>query len=313
MPNPNISTAYPGNLSHSEFLSLMVLGNQAVQKGSVWIVEDERKTAYFPKLAVNANLIQEQKATPDDPSNAASYTELAVTPVDMMLYDRINPRQFDTIWRQFQGDGPKVDRIMNPQVQAALLREFQKSVNNQLGDLIWAGDNSLAATSPLRFFDGYITLAAADSDVIDVTNIGAITEANVVSILEDCRQAIPDAILDDPNLVIHMNTGDHTKYVDSQYNKANKGPADFEGNSITRFRGIEIRHYTGLPANSIIICISSTGSDSNLVGAVDAASDAENIIIQKWRSDSDLFFVKANFRMAVGLVFGAQTILYQGS
>ena len=65
---------------------------------------------------------------------------------------------------------------------------------------VWQGDTAAGGGSPLRFFDGFIKILGADG-AIAPTPAGNITAANVIGILEDCVQAIPDALYDDPNMI----------------------------------------------------------------------------------------------------------------
>lgn len=123
---------------------------------------------------------------------------------------------------------------------------------------------------------------------------------------------MPDDIYDNPDLVIHMNTGDFRKYQEASR------ALDFKGTNITKaedamFAGFEIRHYSGLPANSIMLAISTPNeATTNMYGAVDMANDADNLVIERWRPESELFFVKILFKMDVNCGFFQEVILYQG-
>jgi hypothetical protein len=131
----------------------------------------------------------------------------------MMIYiPDINPRVFENVWKEFHPTGSLPDKVLDPNVQRVFAEVVLKQAQNQIGRLVWQGDTTLATSNPLHFFNGYVTRSAASSTNIDVTNIGTITVNNVITILNNCDAAVPDALYEDPDMVIHMNTGDFRKY-----------------------------------------------------------------------------------------------------
>lgn len=308
-----VTTQANGILGSDEILTLTVLGNEAVEKGSLFVFEDVQDKMQIGRMTNEDDIIQVRSATPTNEKGEPDYDEQELDPKEMMVYYRFNPRIYEPVWREFQPEGPLVDRVLDPEVQRALLQVTNDKIQKQLGELIWQGNNALATSSPLHFFSGYITRAAASADTIDVANIGVITAANVIAILEDVVQAIPDAIFDNSDLVIHMNTGDFRKYQEALRALDFKGSDLFEAGA-QRFGGFEIRHYTGLPANSIMTAVSNANqSTTNMFGAVDMADDDKNILIEKWRPESELHFVKLLFKMDVNCGFFQEVVLYQGS
>lgn len=310
MPNVSVTSNYAGE-SISDILQLMVLGNEAVDKGALYVVDQSKagqKEVSIGRMTATSDLLQDRQAEPTNPSNALTYDERKITPLEFMFYDKFNPRNFEPSWRQFQPDGPLVDRVNNPKIQKAIMEVLTKRINQQIGKLIWQGDKT--TTGALRFFDGFVTIAKADANVIAVTPAGNITEANVQSILKSADAAIPDALYDDPSVVFLMNTADTRKFQDSVIALANKGQGPADEVPLI-YKGRKLVNFSGFPANHIMIAKTGSGPDSNLWGAVDMQDDAENLKIERWRPESELFFIKALGKMAVNYGFGQEIVLYK--
>jgi hypothetical protein len=306
MASVNVTSAYVGNVVET-LLELMVLGNQAVQKGSVHIETDVKKALYLPRITADADQIQARAETPSSPSDSFTYEERLLTPTDQMFYDLVNPRYFEDVWRPFQPTGPLVDRVDNPQVLSAILRETVKTIGNQLGKLIWQGDTAGAAA--VSWMDGYEKIIAADAASIKVTPGGVITAANVIGILESVEAAIPESIWEDPAVVFHMSTADLRLY------KEAARALDFKGSNITealeaRFAGREIRHYAGLSKDKIIVAKATTGRDSNLWAGVDVSGDEENVKVERYRPESEKFIIKVLYKYGVQVAQPEESIIY---
>lgn len=310
MGNPTITTSYAGN-DIGKILQLAVVGNEAVQKKSFFIHENVQKKKEITRGFVSDNIIQEYQAMPTVPSNALSFTPRSLEPVKMMIYDLINPMEFQSFWEQYQPDGPLADKVLNRDIQRVILEMYTKKSDNQLGRIVWQGNTAAGATSPLRFLNGIVTKAIADSSVIDVTPAGNITSANVIAILTTVDASIPDSLYEDPSMIIHMNTGDFRKYQDAIIAKTYKGQGEADKVPAI-FKGREIRTYSGFPANYIMVAKADTNPvNTALHMGVNMVNDPENLKLERWRPEGDLYFLKASFMMDVNYAFGEEIVLYQ--
>lgn len=310
MGNPVITTSYAGN-DIGKILQLAVVGNEAVKKKSFYIHEGVQKTKEITRGFVADNIIQEHQAMPSIPSNALTFTPRTLTPGKMMIFDLINPMEFQSFWEQYQPDGPLADKVLNTDILRVILEMYTKKSDNQLGRLIWQGNTSAGATSPLRFFNGIVTRAIADAGVIDVTPAGNITAANVIAILTAVYAAIPDALWEDPSMKIHMNTGDFRKYQDAIIALTYKGQGQAEKVPAI-FKGMEIVPYSGFPANYVMAAKADTNPlNTNLHLAVNMTSDTDNLKLERYRPEGDLYFLKAAFMMDANYGFSEEVILYQ--
>jgi hypothetical protein len=312
MASPALTSNFNGSVL-DYIITEAVTGNEAVQKGSLYVIPDVQEKISIAKMVSSANPIIDREAMPTTKSATVTWSEATLSPVDMMIYiPDINPRVFENAWREFQPKGSLPDKVLDPNIQRVFAEVVLKQAQNQIGRLVWQGDDSLAASSPLHFFDGYITRSAASGTNIDVTNIGTITEANVITILKNCDAAVPDALYEDPDMIVHMNTGDFRKYQNAVRALTYKGQGPAEAvPAIVNSR--EIRHYSGLPANNVLICKASTGTDSNLYAGVDGANDVENFKIERLRPEGEHFFLKALFKMDVNFSIDSESVFYAGS
>lgn len=305
-----VTSAYAGDVADVLF-TLLTSGNQAVEKGSVYVEPNVQKQLLMPRFNAAADQLQDRSETPTVPSDSFTYDERTLVPLDCMFYDTVNPRNFEDAWRPFQPTGPLVDRVDNPKMQAAIILEALNTVGTQIGKLIWQGNTAAGASSPLRFFDGFQKiLETPGSGAIAVTPAGVITQANVISIMEACEAAIPAEVWEDPNTIFHMNTTDYRHYLAAARALDFKGP-NIEDAGVGRFAGKEVRFYTGMGKDHIIVAKATAGKDSNLWAGVDVLGDEENVKIARYRPESELFIVKVLFKYAVQVGNPTETVYYK--
>lgn len=302
-----VTSAFVGNVENTIF-TLTTLGNQAVEKGSVFVEPGVQKALYLPRFNTSADQLQAQAATPtsSEASDSFTYNERSITPLETMFYDEFNPRNFEDVWREFQPIGPLVDRVDNPQIQAAILEGAVRSVGAQLGKIIWQGDTTGATA--ISFFDGYLKIAAADG-AIAPTPAGVITVSNVIAIMEATEAAIPDSVYEDPNVFFHMSTADLRLYKEAARALDFKGPNISEAGE-DMFAGRAIRSYTDMAKNKILVAKATAGKDSNLWAAVDTSADDVNPKIARTQANSELFFIKILLKYAVNIPNPTECVLY---
>lgn len=312
MASPALTSNYNGDVL-DYIITEAVTGNEAVAKGSVYVIPDVPNKISIAKMVSSANPIIDREAMPTTKSATVTWSEATLTPVDMMIYvPDINPRIFEAAWRPFQPKGALPNKVLDPNIQKVFADVVMSQAQNQLGRLFWQGDTSLASSSPLHFFNGFVTRAAASSTNIDATNAGVLSASTIIAALESVNNSIPDALFEDPDMVFHMSTASFRMY--QQANRAltykGAGPSDKADN---QYAGREIRHYSGFPANKILACKSTTGTDSNLYAATDKIQDTENFIIEKLRPEGEHYFLKALFKMDANFSIDSESVYYVGA
>ena len=150
-------------------------------------------------------------------------------------------------------------------------------------------------------FDGFSTLLAADSSVVDVAAGGAITSSNVIAKLGATVDAANDAVLGKEDLTLYVSTNIARAYIRALGGFAtnigangvdNKGTTWYNGGALT-FEGINIFVAQGLGSNKAVLAQKSnlffgTGllDDRNEVKVIDMAdidgSQNVRIVMRAW-------------------------------
>jgi hypothetical protein len=313
MSSPTLQTNYAGDVL-DYIVTETVTGNEAYEKGSIYMIPDVPDKISIGKMTSSTNPIIRREAMPTTKSATVAKTEFQLTPQDMMIFiNDINPRTFEHDWRPFQPKGALPDKVLDPRIQKIFADVVLKQAQNQLGRLFWQGDTTLPATNPLSFFNGYITRGVASSTNIDVTNIGVITVNNVQAVLNDCEESVPDALFEDPDMTYHMSTATFRMYQQSVVNLTYKGQGPAEKVPAIGPNGREIRFYSGFPANTILVARGTSGQDSHLYAATEKVQDAENFKIERLRPEGEHFFLLAKFKFDANYSLDSETVLYRGS
>lgn len=312
MASPVLTSNYNGDVL-DYIITESVVGNEAVEKGSIYVIPDVPNKISIAKMVSSANPIADREAMPTTKTATVTWSEATLTPVEMMIYvPDINPRIFESAWRPFQPKGALPNKILDPFIQKTFADVVLKQAQKQIGRLFWQGDTTLASTNPLHFFNGFATRSAASSTNIDVTNQGVISASNIMAIMEACEQAVPDALVDDKDMVFHMSTATWRLYQAADRALTVKGSSPYD-KADPQFAGREVRYYSGFPANKIIIAKATTGTDSNFYAATDKINDVENFIIEKLRPEGEFYFLKALFKMDANFSIDSESVYYAGS
>lgn len=312
MASPSITTNYNGDVL-DYIIRQTVLGNQAVQKKSVYVMEGVSDKISIGKMVASSNPIGNREAMPTTKTGTVTWSEATLEPQDMQIYiPDINPRLFEAVWREFQPKGALPDKVLDPMIQKAFVDSVLDQAQNQMGRLFWQGDTTLGSSSPLRFFNGFVTRAAASATNIDATNAGVIAVGTVLAAFNNTNQAIPDDLYEDPDMVFNCSTGTFRLYQDAVIAQTYKGQGQADTVPAV-YKGREIRHYAGFPANKIIACKSSTKTSSNLYAATDKINDVENLVVGKLRPEGELYFLLAKFKADTNFSIDSESVYYVGA
>ena len=294
----------------SQFITDLVFGAQTIQAGLVHIIPNKHDKIYLPIVKTDADQIQDRE---EEPSVSADtqYTEKFIDPKDMQWFQKFNPQVFEHVWSNFWPGGALARQTMNPAVLSVVIGTINRSLNNQLDRLFWHGDEALGAADPLRFFNGFITLFnEGGSGVINTAFNTGITKDNVISELEKVLEACPSEVKNLGNPVIITSHDVVEKY------EAQARALDFKGTNITdaiahRFGGYRMVPIGGLDENIIVMCEASLSPDSNLLGGTWLPNEKDNLIIDRFRPESELWFLLAKFRMGLQFAKGEEIVINQ--
>jgi hypothetical protein len=260
------ATNYNGSLN--DFLYEVIgLGNDVLEKGGAHLIAGVNYKEQLDYLETDDDPFEDY--TDNDPGFAGTTTKYKreLVPEKMTLSGKITPSAWLPVWEKYRAQGTLTELRENPAFMMEVVNLIKNAANRQLAKLFWQGDKGAGAASPLRFFDGVIKKLTADSDtnVIFVTPAGAITQANVVDILQAVYSAMPDKYIDDPDWKILMNSGDFKllQFYNNNVKETSVGVLD----EVVRRLFLEKRiiHFTSLPASNVIGAKVSNAEDSNLV------------------------------------------------
>ena len=111
------------------------------------------------------------------------------------------------------------------------------------------------------------------------------------------------------NLVYVMDWATWDMYDQYVTSKQYKYVDNTEVNKL-RFKGKRIVPIVGIPESTIVLGNFSTGMDSNLWMGVDYANDTEVLKVDRWQSNSELYFFQMRMKMDVNIVRPAEIIVW---
>ena len=294
----------------SQFITDLVFGAQTIQAGLIHIIPNKNDLIYLPIVKTDADQLQDRQETPDT-SATSDYTEKQIDPKDMQWFQKFNPEVFEHVWSEFWPGGRLARQTMSPAVLSVVIGTISRSLNNQLDRLFWQGDESLGGSDPLRFFDGFLTLFnAGGSGVINTSFNTGITVDNVISELEKLLEACPSEVKNLGSPVIITSHDVVEKY------EASARSLDFKGTNITdaiahRFGGFRMVPVGGMPLDTMVMVDASLSPDSNLLGGTWLPNERDNLIVERFRPESELWFILTKFRMGVQFAKGEEIAINQ--
>ena len=276
MADTFVSTNYNGELNDFVY-KVLGLAFQTAQKGGYHLLTgvnmkeevDYLETSEDPMIAY----------TDDTPTAGATSTTLKkreLNPLKSTVWGTMTPSVWLPIWRKWRSVGTLTQLSAN----AEFLRDVFELVGNatarQIDKCFWQGDTA-SVTPALTRFDGLHKKIEADSDgnVIFITPAGAITQINVVAIIQSVYSAIPTKFFDDPDFRIMMNTGDFKllQYFNNDAKKTTVGVLD---ESINRmFLEKRIEHFEHIKASHIVGAKTTMAESSNFILGMYASPEAE--------------------------------------
>lgn len=294
--------------------SVFGIGNEIVEKGAARLLTDISTKKALPKLSQTDNPIGDYvDGVPTSDTVTTTYAERELVMEKMTLYEEFKPTDWHSLWKIWQSIGDMTNLAANPQLLAAVLELYQNGIGRQMSKIFWQGDKTLGAGNAMNKFNGIVTRAAADADVIDVANIGVIAKSNVIEIIENFWAAIPDKFLDDDNFRICMNTTDW-KYLQQANNDIKKTTVGILSQEIEElFLKKRIVHFQGMPASTILGARQTNDDSSNLFLGVWVIPEDEEPIIAKKEAAGRTWFVRIDFKADANYREGSEIVLYQGS
>ncbi len=268
MPNPTITgSTYAGEFA-GKYLGAALLSADTLDKGAITILPNVKYKAAM-KVGAFSNLVRSADCDFDSSTSTLTLTEKVLTPTELQVNLQICKKELHADWEAAQMGFSAFDELpplFSDFVIARVAAEVAKATETS----IWSGSAGEGN------FDGFETLLAADTDVVDVT-AGTVTTSNVIAELQKIVDAIPSGVYGKEDLTIYISQNIAKAYVGAQ---AALGYRDLYhvGQTEMNFQGIPLFATGGLADNTAVAAQKSnlffgTGllDDRNEVKVIDMA------------------------------------------
>jgi hypothetical protein len=297
MPNPTITnSSYSGEFA-GKYLGAALLSAKTLDEGAVSILPNIKYKAAM-KVGAFSDLVRSADCDFDDSTSTLTLTEKVLTPAELQVNLQICKKELHADWEAAQMGFSAFDQLP-PLFSDYVIARVAAEVANATETSIWSGSAGEGS------FDGLVTLAAADTDVVDVVGT-TITAGNVIDELAKVVDAVPSGVYGKDDLTIYISQHVAKKYIAAQ---AALGYRELYnvGQTEMNFQGIKLFATGGLGDNTIVAAQASnlffgTGllDDRNIVKVLDM-SDLDG---------SDNVRVVMRYTAGVQIGVGSDVVLY---
>ena len=273
----SITSTYAGEFA-GKYIAAALLSSSTIDNGGIEVKPNIKFKEVIKKLATGdlvANASCDFAAT-----SSVTLTERIIQPEEFQVNLQLCKKDFVSDWEAVSMGYSAFDTLPK-NFQDFLLAHVIAKVAEKNEHAIWQGANATAGE-----FDGFTVLAAADSDVVDVTGT-TVTAANVIAELGKIVDAIPSTIYGKEDLYIYVSQNIARAYVRAlggfganglgAAGTNNMGTQWWNNGSLS-FDGVKLFVANGLPDNDAMAAQKSnlyfgTGllSDHNEVKVIDMA------------------------------------------
>jgi len=272
----SITTTYAGEFA-GEYISAALLSGVTIDNGGITVKPNVKFKEVIKKLATDG-IVKDGTCDFADTSTI-TLTERIIEPETFQVNLELCKADFRSDWDAIQMGYSAFDNLP-ASFADFLISHAQAKVAQKIEQNIWGGVNATEGE-----FDGIVTLATADADVIDVVGT-SITAANVVDELGKVVDAIPAELYGSEDLHLYVAQNVYRAYVRSLggfgANGLGANGVGGQGNNQSMgdlmFDGVKIFVANGLSNNYIVAAEKSnlffgTGilNDTNEVKVLDMA------------------------------------------
>ena len=275
MPNPTItSSSYSGEFA-GRYLAASLLTAKTLDDAAISILPNIKYKAAM-KVGAFSNLVRSADCDFDSSTSGLTLTEKVLTPAELQVNLQICKKELHADWEAAQMGFSAFDNLP-PLFSDFVIARVAAEVASATESSIWSGSSGEGN------FDGFVTLAGADSTVVDVS-AATVTSANVIAQLGAIVDAIPSAVYGADDLIIYVSQNIYRAYIRALggFGASGLGAAGYEnkGNNQSLdglfFDGVKIYPSSGFADNRAIAARSSnlffgTGllNDRNEVKVID--------------------------------------------
>ena len=304
----SITTTYAGEFA-GKYISAALLSASTIENGGIEVKPNIKYKEVIKKIATDDLL---KNATCDfDPTSTVTLTERIIQPEEFQVNLQLCKKDFRSDWEAVQMGVSAFDNLP-PSFADFLIAHVAAKVAQKNETNIWSGVNANAGE-----FDGLVTLATADADVIDVTAaVGGVTAANVIDELGKVVDAIPSTLYGKEDLYLYVSQNVARAYVRALggFGASGLGAAgtnaqgtQWWNNGSLSFDGVKIFVANGLANNTAM-----AAEKSNLYFGTGLLSDHNEVKVIDMADIDGSQNVRIVMRMTAGVQYGigSDIVLY---
>ena len=275
MPNPTItSSSYAGEFA-GMYIAASLLTAKTLDDAAITILPNIKYKAAM-KVGAFSNLVRSADCDFDSSTSGLTLTEKVLTPTELQVNLQICKKELHADWEAAQMGFSAFDNLP-PLFSDFVIARVAAEVASATETSIWSGSSGEGN------FDGFVTLAGADSTVVDVS-AATVTSSNVIAQLGAIVDAIPSGVYGADDLILYVSSNIYRAYIRALggFGASGLGAAGYEnkGNNQSLdnlfFDGVRIYQSSGFADNRAIAARSSnlffgTGllNDRNEVKVID--------------------------------------------
>ena len=305
----SITTTYAGE-NAGKYISAALLSGSTIANGGIEVKPNIKYKEVIKRIATDGIV---KNATCDfDATSTVTLTERVITPEEFQVNLQLCKNDFKSDWEAVQMGYSAFDNLP-PSFADFLLAHVVSKIAEKTEQNIWKGVNATAGE-----FDGFLTLAAADSAVLDVASpaSGGVTAANVIAELGKVVDLIPASLYGKEDLYLYVSQSVARDYVRALggfgasglgSNGTNNMGTQWFNNGSLSFDGVKIFVCNGMTNDYMM-----AAQKSNLYFGTGLLSDQNEIkVIDMADIDgSENVRVVARFTATVQYGVGAEIVLY---
>ena len=302
----SITTTYAGEFA-GKYISAALLSASTIENGGIEVKPNIKYKEVIKKIATDDLL---KNATCDfDPTSTVTLTERIIQPEEFQVNLQLCKKDFRSDWEAVQMGVSAFDNLP-PSFADFLIAHVAAKVAQKNETNIWSGVNANAGE-----FDGLVTLATADSDVVDVVGT-TVTAANVIDELGKVVDAIPSTLYGKEDLYLYVSQNIARAYVRALggFGASGLGAAgtnaqgtQWWNNGSLSFDGVKLFVANGLANNTAM-----AAEKSNLYFGTGLLSDHNEVKVIDMADIDGSQNVRIVMRMTAGVQYGigSDIVLY---
>jgi hypothetical protein len=301
----SITTTYAGEFA-GEYISAALLSGVTIDNGGITVKPNVKFKEVIKKLATDG-IVKDGTCDFADTSTI-TLTERIIEPETFQVNLELCKADFRSDWDAIQMGYSAFDNLP-ASFADFLISHAQAKVAQKIEQNIWGGVNANEGE-----FDGIVTLATADADVIDVVGT-TITAGNVIDELGKVVDAIPSALYGSEDLHLYVAQNVYRAYVRALGGFAANGVGanGVGGNGTNQamgdlmFDGVKVFVANGLSNNYIV-----AAEKSNLFFGTGILNDANEVKVLDMADldGSQNVRVIMRFTASVQYGIGSDIVLY---